>query len=212
MFSKKQFIITFATLLVGARAYCPNGCSGHGSCGENDKCTCYARPNGDPAWTAHDCSDRTCPKGISWVGPITGANGGHPEVECSNKGICNRKTGECVCVANYGGMACERTVCPNNCSGHGICMTQSALAAAYIKTYTVPWDAQKHMGCKCDDGYRGADCSEKECPSGKDVLGGSGASAGRECSGRGLCNYAEGLCSCFLGYYGNRCQSQTVLG
>ena len=43
-------------------AYCPNGCSGHGSCGSNDKCTCYTRIDGDPAWTYADCSGRTCPK------------------------------------------------------------------------------------------------------------------------------------------------------
>jgi len=212
MFGGKQALITCAALLVGVGAYCPNGCTSHGSCGTNDKCTCYARPNGDPAWIAHDCSHRTCPKGASWVGPVMGANSAHPEVECSNKGTCNRLTGECACYENYDGMACERTVCPSDCSGHGICMTQSALAAAAGATYTVPWDANKHMGCKCDIGYRGSDCSQKECASGDDILAGDGASKGRDCSGRGLCNFAEGLCSCFTGYYGNRCQHQTVLG
>lgn len=44
-----------------ASSYCPNGCSGHGSCGQNDKCTCYTRIDGDPAWTFADCSGRTCP-------------------------------------------------------------------------------------------------------------------------------------------------------
>jgi hypothetical protein len=43
-------------------SYCPNGCSGHGSCGANDKCTCYTRVDGEPAWTYPDCSGRTCPK------------------------------------------------------------------------------------------------------------------------------------------------------
>ena len=45
-----------------AHGYCPNGCSGHGSCSANDKCACYHRPNGEPAWTENDCSSRTCPK------------------------------------------------------------------------------------------------------------------------------------------------------
>jgi hypothetical protein len=60
--SRVMRLIVAALLLVAAQAFCPNGCSGHGSCGANDKCTCYARPNGDPAWQAADCSERTCPK------------------------------------------------------------------------------------------------------------------------------------------------------
>ena len=54
--------------------------------------------------------------------------------------------------------------------------------------------------------------SVEECPSGKDVLLGYGASEGRDCSGRGLCNYDSGLCECFTGYFGTRCQYQTILG
>jgi len=177
-----------------------------------DKCTCYNRPNGDVAWTGHDCSLRTCPKGKAWAGDPIAANDAHPPLECSNKGVCDRVTGECECFENYDGMACERTVCPNDCSGRGICMTESALATANGATYATPWDANKHVGCKCDIGYRGPDCSLKECPSGNDVLGGDGNTEGRDCSGRGLCNYGEGLCKCFMGYYGNRCQHQTILG
>ena len=58
-----QSLILVIALLVGyVAAYCPNGCNGHGSCGANDKCTCYNRIDGEPAWTNADCSARTCPK------------------------------------------------------------------------------------------------------------------------------------------------------
>ena len=197
--------LLFAALAAPAFAYCPNGCSGHGSCGINDKCECYKRPNGDPAWTEHDCSMRTCPKAAAWVAVSVGANEAHPLVECSNKGACDGKSGECDCFDNYDGIACERTVCPNDCNGRGICYTQKQLAAEAGKIYATPWDAMKHVGCVCDLGFRGPDCSLQECASGPDVLRGDGNSKGRDCSGRGICDYTSGLCKCFVGYYGTRC-------
>ena len=52
------FFVALATVY----AYCPNGCNGHGACGANDKCQCYNRIDGSPAWTFPDCSGRTCPQ------------------------------------------------------------------------------------------------------------------------------------------------------
>jgi len=190
---------------------CPNLCSGHGDCHRNAKCSCYTRPNGDPAWTTADCSKRTCPKGAAWVAVATAANEAHPVVECSNKGYCNRKSGTCECFDNYDGIACERTVCPNDCSQNGICYTQKLLAEEASKTYSTPWDAQKITGCVCDAGYRGPDCSLEECPTGPDLMLGDGNEKGRDCSGRGLCDYSAGLCKCFTGYHGDRCQHQVIL-
>jgi len=55
-------------------------------------------------------------------------------------------------------------------------------------------------------------CDAEECPTGDDVLSGYGAAEGRDCSGRGICDYSSGLCKCFTGYFGTRCQFQTILG
>lgn len=60
----------------------------------------------------------------AWVGEVMNANDAHPVVECSNKGTCDRSTGECVCFPNYDGIACERSICPNKCSDAGVCFTQ----------------------------------------------------------------------------------------
>jgi len=208
-----QIHILLALLIVAyVSAYCPNGCNGHGSCGANDKCTCYSRIDGTPAWTNADCSGRTCPTYTAWVGYVENANDAHPVVECANKGICDRKTGECVCFPNYDGIACERTVCPNNCNDAGVCFTQQQLAIEAGRVYSTPWDATMHVGCICDLGRRGPDCSLLECPSGPDVLKGYGNESGRDCSGRGLCDYTAGICNCFTGYYGTKCEYQTVLG
>ena len=67
-------------------------------------------------------------------------------MECSNQGICDRKTGICHCFPNYEGSACERTVCPNDCSGAGVCYTAKQLAEEASHTYTIPWDANKNIG------------------------------------------------------------------
>lgn len=66
------------------------------------------------------------------------------------------------------------------------------------------------MGCYCDLGYRGPDCSEKECPSKADPLQGYGNEAGRDCSGRGICDYKKGVCKCFSNYYGEACENIRV--
>jgi hypothetical protein len=151
-------------------------------------------------------------RGHAWVGYVQNANDAHPVVECSNKGSCDRKTGECACFANYEGIACERTICPNKCSDAGVCFTEQQLAMEADRVYNTPWDATKHVGCICDLGRRGPDCSLFECPSGPDVMKGFGNEAGRDCSGRGLCDYSSGICNCFHGYYGTKCEYQTVLG
>eukprot|EP00644_Phytophthora_capsici_P014532 jgi/Phyca11/510126/fgenesh2_kg.PHYCAscaffold_54_\ len=68
--------------------------------------------------------------------------------------------------------------CPNDCSGHGTCEYIEELASNdYNKrvggksgtTYEV-WDQEKIMGCVCDGGYEGHDCSLRSCPKGDDPL------------------------------------------
>ena len=118
-------------------------------------------------------------------------------------------------------------VCPNSCSGHGTCQSQKQffVDAAEVETGTNlkydGWDATKIFGCKCEDGFRGPDCSLRECPSGEDPQGGpslepfdsfgNGGNEYRDCSGRGLCDYSTGLCNCFKGFYGEDCSLQSAL-
>ncbi|CAM9580118.1 unnamed protein product [Chrysoparadoxa australica] len=216
MFFGRLHVLVVAVLLGVVVAYCPNACSGHGGCGVNDRCTCYLRPGGDEyAWQGADCSERTCPKGASWASAAVAKNSAHPTVECSDKGACDRSTGECQCFAGYEGIACERTVCPNDCSGNGFCKTAKQISSdrpANAAVYGTAWDSEKHVGCICDEGYRGPDCSLRECPTGSDVMGGHGADEFRDCAGRGICDYTTGLCTCFPGFYGYKCESQTILG
>jgi len=359
-----KLLSSLAVLALAANyvaAYCPNLCSGHGTCGDKDTCVCYSyagTTRGDytnagsaysdslrAAWTGADCSLRTCPTAYSWSGSeplglgrefvvqsdvtlgattvtltLTGdagylsgytiaddksfsagskirvvegttnsvvtvksssysdpvitintretlpgltttgnakayaaaeekegaaapldakdANGAHAMAECAGQGICDRSTGNCECFPGYEGEACTRSVCPNDCSGNGICLAAYRLAADADSavTYTFAWDSNKHFGCKCDAGFRGPDCSLQECPSNYDPLHGCGGGVcneggddytgtdcpndqlsdctskeQRDCSGRGICDYETGLCKCFSGFYGEACEKQTIL-
>jgi len=190
---------------------CDNRCSGHGTCEVNQNCVCYKGLDGEPEWTGPDCSLRSCPHDYAWVGSVVNANDLHPWAECANKGICDRKTGICACFAGYDGIACQRSVCPGNCNNRGTCWPEKYLAENAGKTYSEPWDSLKAVGCVCDAGYRGTECELIECPSGPDPLDGYGNEAGRDCSGRGMCDFTTGLCACFSGFFGTRCQHQTTL-
>jgi len=100
-------------------------------------------------------------------------NSAHYYMECSNKGTCDRGTGECACYDGYDGVACQRASCPgfpNSCSGHGVCKTIKQLAAADNGNIYKLWDKDTTMGCDCDSGYFGPDCSQRECKYGVDPL------------------------------------------
>ena len=221
MFRKLLVVAVVAAALAGASARCPNLCSGHGKCLADDTCDCFSYLDAGntqrDSWTGPDCSLRVCPLGNAWSSSASADQTAHPAVECSNAGTCDRKTGVCVCNTGYVGDACQRTSCPNDCSSHGRCRSQSDLAASYATdfaasyTYASAWDATKHYACDCDYGYVGHDCSKRQCMSGTDPEGGAGNTVGRECSGRGTCDYESGVCNCYSGFFGQACGEQTAL-
>ncbi|KDO28907.1 hypothetical protein SPRG_05778 [Saprolegnia parasitica CBS 223.65] len=213
---KWLLICALAALLPAIEAYCPNGCNAQGTCGANDKCTCYLRNDElndqtQPMFTGADCSRRTCSRGKAFVDIPTANEAAHQLVECSNRGLCDYASGVCQCFPGFEGKACERMSCPNDCNHHGVCLSIKSIVAAGGGTYTTAWDAEKSYGCLCDQGYRGPDCSLKECPSAADVLLGYGATEGRDCGGRGTCDYVTGDCQCFPGYYGTTCGFQSTV-
>lgn len=82
--------------------------------------------------------------------------------------------------------------CPNDCSYRGTCDTETK--------------------CTCHDGFTGADCSQRSCPTGtaawvdKAVADDDAHNALLECSNAGLCNRDTGVCQCFEPYTGDACQ------
>lgn len=101
-------------------------------------------------------------------------NSAHYYMECSNKGTCDRQSGNCQCFDGYGGSACQRAECPDTgsgvCSGHGTCENIKTIAAWDNNNIYKLWDEQATMGCVCDGGYSGVNCEEKMCKFGADPL------------------------------------------
>lgn len=100
-------------------------------------------------------------------------NSAHYYMECSNKGTCNRESGECECLPGYDGAACQRASCPgfpDSCSGHGTCETIRQLAIGDSSNVYELWDRDVTMGCKCDAGFFGPDCSQRQCKYAVDQL------------------------------------------
>ena len=147
------------------------------------------------------CDVRICPSGHTFGTSVpSAATTAHELRECSGAGLCDRATGECTCFDGFGGRACERIICPNDCSGNGRCLNIKQMAkdatsfpltttaysygtAATIETTT--WDQNRTYGCVCDSynwnvglasGERqlseffGSDCSSRRCPSGNDPM------------------------------------------
>jgi len=180
MFAK---LIVVAATLGFASAHCPNSCNGHGSCGASGVCTCFDNW-GMGGEAGGDCSDRMCPYELAWVDSPTSAGLIHQYAECAGKGVCDRESGECACLAGYTGKACARQVCPDDCSGHGTCEYMDELAygtvfndfstglgvGAQIPGGSVAWDTGRARACVCDAAWTGINCASKLCPRGNDYL------------------------------------------
>merc|ERR1711871_452586 len=116
----------------------------------------------------------------------------HAYTECSSRGKCDRARGQCKCFSGYEGQGCRRQECPNECSGHGVCRPNTEVNSNYQakdtdfltrgdKSSVVDqgdfqtqfWDKAIARSCDCDSGWKGYDCSERMCPLGYEVAGGS---------------------------------------
>lgn len=117
LFSVALLLSSIASIYAG----CDNSCSGHGTCQLNGVCKCYDNYGLGLSHDSGDCSDKICPYEISFVDNPDVNGNRHRYAECAGRGLCNRESGNCECFPGYEGKACQRTTCPNSCSGHGQC-------------------------------------------------------------------------------------------
>lgn len=198
-----QFVgLFFGCFLVQILSDCAlqNFCNGNGQCiVETSSCSCFAgygAASDITLYRAADCSARTCPAGKAWADVPTSPTAAHALAECSTRGSCDRALGVCSCFPGFTGAACQRSTCPNGCSGHGACVSIAQMAQL---SYALPlgpntyyegngdsttWDEQSSFGCVCDSSWSvglgpgqsqtpewfGADCSLRHCPSADDPM------------------------------------------
>jgi hypothetical protein len=175
-------LLPLLLLLLLAHPAAPQSCScsGRGVCTPALQCAC------NEGWRGPTCAQRTCPQGSAWVGYGAGGTDDVHSVlaECSGVGTCNALTGRCACPPGFAGEACGVLACPVAgglpCGGRGRCLSMAAAAAEgngagalalphAASTYS-GWEAQRVLGCACDSGWGGADCSQAQCLQGPDPL------------------------------------------
>lgn len=184
MFRLALIAVLVATAVAGG---CDNDCSGHGTCTQNGVCACWDNWGMGMGLDSGDCSQRICPFEFAWVDTPDKLGNHHKYAECSNRGICDRDSGECECFPGYEGKGCARTTCPNDCSGHGRCkyiedLPFQVTPQQYDSKNFFPqkahsfgdayknWDAEKTRGCVCDPEWGDVDCSKRMCMHGNDIM------------------------------------------
>jgi len=205
-----KLFLTLAALVGFAYAGCPNGCSGHGSCGTSDVCGCYK------GFFGGDCSYRHCPVGPSWtVTPM--------------ENLMDDRWSEKIVLGTPGGY-----VGVNKFDTAGNTYPIADFSAAVTNTFKALYPKRPNFNqytecssrgtcdyatgeCKCFDGFEGRGCRRTSCPNG--------------CSGHGRCldnwdvnptqylsfNYPNDqfwdqkrtqTCKCDRGYSGYDCNSR----
>ncbi|XP_071965007.1 angiopoietin-1 receptor-like [Antedon mediterranea] len=124
---------------------------------------------------------------------------------CYNGGVCDDKTGLCICAPGFLGSTCE-TECGGNRHGWNCenrCSSQSRLTSCRNFQFCLP----DPYGCSCVTGYKGLKC-DTECSSGT-----FGADCAQTCHCKqGGCDRYKGRCtdtqdsSCAPPWTGTNCQ------
>lgn len=222
-------LITLSALTACVTASCPNACSGHGSCGSNDQCSCFRN------WVANDCSERLCPYGISHATT--------PQGDLNMDGDRFDNTGKAIVYKTgpYAGDHIQAFISHLD-NTLTFSSNQDVAANELVKGDAIEirgWDNGKYTkhgfiissvnsdgtfalnkDCTVEGGLHGSvfksletigapegtweswpgDATEKTQDEGHFYM---------ECSNQGMCDRGSGECDCFDGYTGIACESTT---
>merc|ERR1711964_370004 len=155
-----------------ARTTCPNDCSGHGTCEYIHELASdpsirvnghYGAPstsNAQGNMHADGTGSQRCTEDQAWIDSQGNFHAGSYSVSTTEEASGADDTD--IAIAGIDGFAQLRlkSFCSHVADG---------TSQPYDRIYS-SWDAWKTMGCKCDGGYYGADCSSRYCPKGDDPL------------------------------------------
>ncbi|XP_038066664.1 angiopoietin-1 receptor-like [Patiria miniata] len=129
---------------------------------------------------------------------------------CYNGGICDDKTGTCICAPGFSGENCQqvhgRHIFGKNASHTCSDSTDPHNDACQGRLFCLP----DPYGCSCAAGYMGLDCTQ-ECSEGKY---GADCKQTCHCPSGDSCEKDTGECTgnCILPYFGSNCQCSTDNG
>jgi hypothetical protein len=207
-------IILLAAFLGLASAECPNACSGHGTCGQHDMCTCYAN------WQGNDCGERTCPSAFAFVTT--------PQGDLNMDGDRYDNTQKLL-VKAVGGSANLGTILENDntltlnvainagelTTGDAIRFDDTTYTVTNVAS-TTTYDLDKPADATVTGGNVYKFLQTIPSPKGTwESWAGDyaqGVDEGHyymECSNQGACDRKTGSCECFDGYTGSACQRQS---
>jgi hypothetical protein len=152
------FTVVLAVQTSISVAECPNACSGHGSCGLFDSCTCF------PNWFGGDCGERVCPFNRAFAdspkGDLDGSNTIDESTVIIGSDMYPLGTMEEFpdFVDVLGNTYAQTAHDYYECSNAGTCDRTTGT-------------------CVCFKGFEGSACQRTKCP----------ANAMGECSGHGKC-------------------------
>merc|ERR1712032_362898 len=212
--SKMKLFVALAALVGFASAGCPNGCSGHGSCGTSDVCGCYK------GFFGGDCSYRYCPVGPSWtVTPI--------------EKLLDDRYSEAIVLNTPGGYVGHNKFDKLTAKQYPI--TTADFTATFQALYPKRPNFNQYTSVSSCEVYNVGgpewfdESGEKQTLNLKakftelankqkaNILGAANtANAGttyedfQPCSSKGDCDVATGTCTCNAGHYGEACEKQST--
>jgi len=140
--------------------------------------------------------------------------------ECSNQGVCNRRTGICDCLTNinkdgevqYQAVSSDGKGNPGNRGDCGYLL--KPLSSCYVAGQPVcggrGFCSNTTNSCQCYDGWTGLTCELRECPKGYAIfdepINSNSAHQMVECSNMGVCDRSKGVCLCHPLFSGTACQ------